>query len=285
MSTTKIISLIDGSMYSKSVCEHTAWAASKLGADVELMHVLGRREASASGDLSGAIALGARTALLDKLADLDAERGKLLQEKGRAIIEDARKIFAEAGIAKVEARMWTGDLVELLTGREANANLVVVGKRGEAADFASLHLGSNLERIVRASHKPVLVASRAYKPINKVLIAWDSGSSSEKAVDHVARSPLFADCQIHLVFVGNQTAEITGGMAKSAATLAAAGHKATKTVLSGQPEKVLGEFVASENFEMVVMGAYGHSRIRSLIIGSTTTQMIRTCKVPVLLMR
>jgi len=33
------------------------------------------------------------------------------------------------------------------------------------------------------------------------------------------------------------------------------------------------------------MGAYGHSRIRSLIIGSTTTEMIRSCKVPVALFR
>ena len=36
---------------------------------------------------------------------------------------------------------------------------------------------------------------------------------------------------------------------------------------------------------MLVMGAYGRSRIRSLIIGSTTTEMIRSCKVPVVLMR
>jgi nucleotide-binding universal stress UspA family protein len=36
---------------------------------------------------------------------------------------------------------------------------------------------------------------------------------------------------------------------------------------------------------MLVMGAYGHSRIRSLIIGSTTATMIRACKVPVILMR
>jgi nucleotide-binding universal stress UspA family protein len=36
---------------------------------------------------------------------------------------------------------------------------------------------------------------------------------------------------------------------------------------------------------MVVMGAYGHSRIRTLIIGSTTTEMIRSCKVPIVLVR
>ncbi len=33
------------------------------------------------------------------------------------------------------------------------------------------------------------------------------------------------------------------------------------------------------------MGAYGHSRIRSLIIGSTTTSLIRLCKVPVVPLR
>jgi nucleotide-binding universal stress UspA family protein len=33
------------------------------------------------------------------------------------------------------------------------------------------------------------------------------------------------------------------------------------------------------------MGAYGHSRLRALFIGSTTTEMLRTSPVPVLLFR
>jgi len=37
--------------------------------------------------------------------------------------------------------------------------------------------------------------------------------------------------------------------------------------------------------DLLLMGAYGHSRIRNLIIGSTTTSMIRSCKIPVLLFR
>jgi nucleotide-binding universal stress UspA family protein len=36
---------------------------------------------------------------------------------------------------------------------------------------------------------------------------------------------------------------------------------------------------------MLVMGAYGHSRVRSLIIGSTTTEMVRSARVPLLLFR
>ena len=45
------------------------------------------------------------------------------------------------------------------------------------------------------------------------------------------------------------------------------------------------QLVEEAGFDMLVMGAYGHSRIRNLIIGSTTTQMICSCKVPVVLMR
>jgi nucleotide-binding universal stress UspA family protein len=43
--------------------------------------------------------------------------------------------------------------------------------------------------------------------------------------------------------------------------------------------------VEALNIDLVAMGAYGHSHIRNLIIGSTTTEMIRSCKVPVMLFR
>ncbi|WP_346433142.1 universal stress protein [Breoghania sp.] len=40
-----------------------------------------------------------------------------------------------------------------------------------------------------------------------------------------------------------------------------------------------------EGFHLLVMDAYGHSRIRSFVIGSTTSEMMRSCKVPILLFR
>ena len=54
---------------------------------------------------------------------------------------------------------------------------------------------------------------------------------------------------------------------------------------SGEPERVISDHVENHGIDLLVMGAYGHSRIRNLIIGSTTTQMIRSCLVPVLLFR
>ena len=281
----KIIALVDGSIYSASVCEHAAWIAQRTGAPVELVHVLGRREAADKHDLSGAIALGARTQLMQELAELDAQRAKLVGHRGRAILDDARALVEKAGATDVTTRLRHGDLVDAVAETEAEARVILIGKRGEAADFAKGHLGSNLERIVRASHKPVFVASRAFRPIEKVLVAYDGGSSAMKAVDHIARSSLFPGLQVHLVTVGSHSAELAGGLEDAQAMLRSAGIEATTAIVPGQPEKALGEMVERDGFDMLVMGAYGHSRIRSLIIGSTTTEMVRSCKVPVVLMR
>ncbi|SIR04411.1 Nucleotide-binding universal stress protein, UspA family [Paracoccus thiocyanatus] len=281
----KIVALVDGSAYSASVCDHAAWLSGHTGAPVELIHVLGRREAPEKQDLSGAIALGARTALLEELAELDARRAKLAGHRGRAILEDARAILDKAGVAEVTTRLRHGDLIEALAEVEADARVIMIGKRGEAADFAKGHLGSNLERVLRASHRPVFVASRAFRPISRVLVAYDGGASAVKAVDHIARSPLFQGLDIHVVTVGSTTPEALNGLATVKASLQAARIMAQTAILPGQPETALGKLVDEAPFDMLVMGAYGHSRIRSLIIGSTTTAMIRSCKVPVVLMR
>lgn len=283
--TQKIVALVDGSIYSASVCEHAAWIAGRSGAPVELIHVLGRREAPEKQDLSGSIRLGARTALLEELAELDAQRAKLVAHRGRAILEDARAIVEAAGASEITTRLRHGDIVETVSEVEPDARVIVIGKRGEAADFAKGHLGSNLERIVRAARQPVLVAARAFKPIEKVLVAYDGASSAIKAVDHIARSPVFAGLDIHVVTIGAATEKAAKGLADTKALLKAAGIDAQTRIVPGQPEAELGKLVEQEGFGMVVMGAYGHSRIRSLIIGSTTTEMVRSCKVPVVLMR
>ena len=59
----------------------------------------------------------------------------------------------------------------------------------------------------------------------------------------------------------------------------------TAGVEAGQPDAVIARIVEQEGIGLLVMGAYGHSRIRTLIIGSTTTEMIRSCLIPVMLFR
>ncbi|NSX56851.1 universal stress protein [Parasulfitobacter algicola] len=280
---SKIVAFVDGSIYSQSVCDHAAWAAKRMSADVDVIHVLGRREAGPQ-DLSGNIGLGARTKLIEDLAKLDEERAILAQKRGRAILEDAEEIISKQGIT-VTTKLRNGDLLEELQGLTHDANLAIIGKRGEAADFAQMHLGSNLERVVRACTIPIMVTSRAFRPIDKFLIAFDGGTSALKAVDHVVRSEIFRDLQAQIITVGDDTPETKRKIEGAAALLKGAGFAASTKIVNGQPDTVIAERIKDGDADMLVMGAYGHSRIRSLIIGSTTTQMIRSCQVPLLLFR
>lgn len=275
----RIIAFVDGSLYSSSVCGLAAWAAGRLEAGVDIIHVIGRREAQTGS------ALGARSALQAELAALDAQRARLVDLRGAAILEDAAQIVRQGGVSQIETEIIHGDLLTTLTAQERDADLVLIGKRGEAADYAIGHLGSNLERIARTATRPVLVAARAHRPINKVLVAHEGGAASLRVIDHMARSPLFAGLTAEVVHVGTETPEVRRRLSDAESLLRAGGIKARSRIERGQPDVVLGRIVDEEAFDMLVMGAFQHSRIRSMLIGSTTAQMIHSCRVPVLLLR
>lgn len=281
-----ILAFLDGSKYSQSVCDHAAWVAVRAKASLELLHVLGRREGnSETSDLSGSIGLGARTALLEELAELDGQKARLVNKRGRAILDDATARVTEAGVEKVSATLRNGQFIRTMQKFESAADLLVIGKRGEASNYDMDHLGSNLERVVRATRKPVLVASRAFAPINKILIAFDGGVSAIKAVEQVAASGVFAGLDCVLLTAGSSTDKTSKRMLGAAELLKDAGFNVETEVRDGQPEDVITAAVETQNIDLLVMGAYGHSRIRNLIIGSTTTEMVRSCKIPVMLFR
>lgn len=282
---SKILALVDGSIYSESVCHHTAWIAKRLNAMVDVMHVFGRRGAAAGSDLSGTLKLGARSALLQELASLDEQHAKLAQAQGNAILEDAKEILQGDGVGPVVSKLRKGDLLEAVKDFEQEMRAIVIGKRGEAADFATGHLGSNLERVVRAAKVPVFVASRAFKPINKVLAAYDGSKSADAAIARMTISPAFKDLDITLVYAGEDSSARQARLDQAAESLKAAGRQAVTRIVEGEPEVALEKLISTDGFDLLVMGTHGHRRIRSLIIGSTTTAMIQACKVPVLLYR
>uniref|UniRef100_UPI0013E0A2CE universal stress protein n=1 Tax=Pelagibacterium montanilacus TaxID=2185280 RepID=UPI0013E0A2CE len=236
-------------------------------------------------DWSGSLELGVRSNLLHELAEHDAQKSRLAQERGKLIVDAGVQHLAAAGVSQAKARLLRGDIVEVLKDIEADADLIVLGKRGEAADFARMHLGSNLERVARVSSKPVMVASRAFKPVNAFMIAYDGGASADKAVDHIAKGKLFPGTPCHLVIAGSDTEQARSRLENANRKLTAAGFETHASLIPGDAEKVIAEYVKANDIGLLVMGAYGHSRIRNFIIGSTTTEMIRSVLIPVMLFR
>jgi len=280
--TSTILTCTDGSLYSPSIYQHAAWAAGRSGATIHVLHVIERVESLEKQDLSGSIGFDANTELLEELTRLDESHARVARLRGKAILEDAVKQLAGHEVRTTQRH---GSVVETLDEFESGASLVVIGKRGEHADLAKGHLGSNLERVIRSAKIPVIVAAREFKPIKRFLIAFDGGPSALKAVHHAATDPLLKGLDCHLLMVGRPDKERELQLDHAATGLRGAGFTVTTGLVAGNPEEVISEEVAKREIDLLVMGAYGHSRVRNLILGSTTTHLIRTCHIPVLLFR
>lgn len=278
----KVLCAIDASTYGPSLCDHAAWFARRMDASVDVLHVLDRSETGngPSLDLSGSVGLGASEALLEQLTKADEARAQAAQAHGRSMLEGAARRLNEAGVSEVGLIHRHGEVAQTIIELEAGFDLVVIGKRGEGHNFDQGRLGSKVERVVRGSVRPVLVAPRVFMPITRAVVAFDGGRSAMKALDHVLTSPAFAGLPLDVVVVGD-----TGGRAAMAQDRLVGRTQAQVNVLSGEVEDGLKGELRQGQGDLLVMGAYGQSRIRELFVGSTTTAMVRTGKVPVLLFR
>lgn len=280
-----VLAAIDASTYAPSVAALAGWAASRLNAQLELMHAIDRDNGTGRQDLSGNLSLGSQEELLAELADLDERRARLAREHGQALLDHLRDDVAQAHGVTASVRQRHGALVESLLELEPAVRLFVIGKRGEHADFAKGHLGSNLERVVRAVRRPVLVASRAFRPIERFLIAYDGSPTTRACVEMVAASPLLHGTDCEVLMVGADDESNRRELAWAVERLGQAGFQPQARIVEGAPDTVIAEHVERNGIDLLVMGAYGHSRIRTMILGSTTTQLLRSCQVPVLLLR
>ena len=282
---THVMACIDGSPQAAAVCDCSAWASKRLDAPLTLLHVLDRQQYPVSGDLSGIIGLGSREFLLQELATLDEKRAKLALEEGRMMLDSARQRAISAGVAQPECRQRHSDLVESLRDLQDETRLLVIGRQGEDSGDAIQHIGSQLENVIRTMQRPILVAPNDFSAPQSVMLAFDASATSRKGVEMLAGSPLFKGMPIHLVMVAADTADNQAQLENARGVLTAAGFNVEIAIRAGEVEPTLHAYQAEHGIDLLVMGAYGHSRIRQFFVGSTTTNMIRTTPTPLLLLR
>jgi nucleotide-binding universal stress UspA family protein len=257
-----------------------------MDAPLNFLHVLGRSEYPIPADLSGNIGLGSREHLLQELAELDEKRSRVALEQGRLMLDAAKARAMANGVASpITSRQRHGELVDTLIEFESDIRLLVMGRQGEHGDSAGEHIGSHLENVVRTLHRPILVVPADYSEPKRILIAFDGSATTCKAVEMVAASPLFRGLPCHVVMVGADKSESRDQLDWARVSLEQAGFEVTACIRSGQVEEVLCAYRTEHQIDLIVMGAYGHSKIREFLVGSTTTQLIRQSKIPLLLLR
>ena len=282
----KVLACVDQSHFADTVADYAAWAARRLDAPLELLHVIDRHLEQGSGeDHSGAIGFNAQEHLLHDLSDKDAALARSKREQGRIFLNRLRERALAAGAPSADMRQRHGALDETLAEQENDVRLFVFGRRGASAETTQRDLGRNVERVVRAVHKPILTVTEGFQEPRRVMLAYDGTMVTRKGVDMIAGSPLFKGLPIDIVMAGKERGDGPRQLAWAKDTLETAGFTVVADFMPGDPETVIAREVKARTIDMLLMGAYAHSPLRSLIFGSKTTDLLRAATIPTLLLR
>ena len=280
-----VLACIDGSVISSAVCDYAAWIAQRVDAPLKLMHNIEHQETPVTADLTGNIGLGSQEHLLEDLTQLEQQRSKLLMQQGKLILQAAKERTQQAGIAEPITAQRHGSVTESLIDLEDNIRVLVLGVRGEDHEKQQEKIGSHLEMMVRAIHRPILVVNAEFKAPETIMLAYDGSVAADKAVEMVAKSPLYKGLTCHLVCVNKNTANAASLLQQASEKLKASDITLITASLSGKADLELCAYQEKHAIDLTIMGAFSHTRLREMLLGSFTVKMLVNTKRPLLLLR
>ena len=214
-------------------------------------------------------------------------------------IRDLLESQADAALNQIEGKCvqakvtFTREIREGIVSREIiksadDCDLIAMGKMGAHAEWRDVFLGTNVEYVVRQTHKPVLITPSEYKPFRKMLIAYDGSSFADKALRSCAEIAQAMKLPITVVCVADKKDEALLTLSKAKTFLE--DYKLTVDIVAKGGSDHAGGILEVCNdedskFEILVMGAYGHSRLQEMILGSTTVRVMRSTNCSILLCR
>lgn len=277
----KILACVDQSPYANYVADYSAWAAQKFSLPLELLHIIDRhQETASSDDRSGAIGFDAQENLLNRLAEEEGERTRETRERGRLFLNDLKKRCEQRERIAVDVRQRYGQLLETLDAQQQDVALYVLGRRGKSAAHTERDLGRHVESISRKIRRPILTVANAFSEPRSLLVAYDGKRMTRRCIRLIADNPALADLPVHVVMSGKQNNEAAKHLEWAEATLAEKGFRAETAYLPGDPEQKITRAIAEREIDMLVMGAYSRSPLKSLFFGSKTNDLLRASRVP-----
>lgn len=226
-----------------------------------------------------------------------SQLGPEVQEVQRKYARDAaaaaHKIFEDkvraAGV-RAEWRAVEGDLVDTVCLHAKYTDLIVVGQRDTSQDAMEGEEGL-VDNVVLEAGRPVLVVPYAgkFKTIgHRVLVAWNAGREATRAVSDAM--PILQKAHEVEVLAINPRGGRAGHGDVPGADIAL--HLARHDVKASaehifsddvDPGAMLLSRAADAGADLIVMGAYGRSRLRELVLGGATRHLLRHMTVPVLM--
>jgi len=274
-----ILVALDGSEHSRAAVEYALWLAEKFSGTVFGQHVIDTVsiEGTFFQDISGSLGF-------EPYLDFSVKMREVLEERGKAILEEFRQRCKERGI-RCETFLDLGIIPNEICERSKVADLVTVGHRGVNEEFSTGLLGGTTESVTRKSPKPVFVSTRKFKEVEHPLLAYDGSQRASSAMESAAEFCARLKLPLTVLYIPKEEASGEKVLHEARSYLSSYGIEVRYELGKGYPERKIIEYLVNSNYDLLFIGAYGHRRIIEMVLGSTTEYVLRNSPCPVFLNR
>jgi len=276
----KILIPADGSVNSDTALNYGIYIALKLNAAISGLHVLDVNllQGPMLTDISGAVGMPPYDGFFNAVETS-------LNERADIIIDNFHEHCRKAGL-KPETKKVIGKISETIIEEAQDVDFIVMARKGEHFHLKEGGLlGSVAESVIRHCTKPVMITPNNFLEIESMGIAYDGSPSAKKALDFSLGLSKQTAWPLTAVIITEDMEKAERLTIEIEETTDIKEIDYEVIILPGKEGTEILEFIGEGAVELMAMGAYGHNRLRELLLGSTTSQVIQRSPIPVLLTR
>lgn len=273
-----IMCTLDGSAYSESVLEHGIKLAVRFKAELRLLSVIDIR----MFEWVSAIALDGFVPAIPGPNYMKDSRN-ILEVKAKDTIEKAKQRAADNQVA-FKADTEIGVPGDVICEESRKVDLVLMGRRGEFAQWSGQLVGATLEAVSHSMPRPLLVVDKEFQPFEHLICAYDTSDCSCRALKTGIDYANHLKLPVTIVSIGQpETTERWLNEGREYCT--PYDLEVEYVAREGDLIQVLKDLHNGKGNAFVMMGSHGKSRIREAILGSTTLEVLRKVDFPVFIQR
>ena len=212
-----------------------------------------------------------------------------LKKRAGHAIQQYEMVAARVGVDGFESRMVEEDPSETLGILARYCDLCVVSQYDPAAPASPVRPGMAAD-VAAGSGCPVLVVPNTglmSGPMRRIMLGWNGSREASRAM-HYAMPLLCRADHVEVAIIGDTATEAAGGMRVDSAIGQALARHGIHAEIVHRPAgedagTLLLALAAERGAELLVMGCYGHSRIRERLLGGATRSVLQTMEIPVLM--
>jgi nucleotide-binding universal stress UspA family protein len=239
--------------------------------------------------MTGASRYIQRTKMLAELDPNFMVHLEFLRQRANRGLEVFEATAQKLGIPSFEKRLVDDEAGGGICVQARYCDLIVIGQI-DPSEVSPVVMPDFPQYVVLNSGRPVMVVPYIgqFEHVgNRVLIAWDASAAATRAITNAL--PILKRAQVVDVVVFNpeEQSQLDAVLAGSDVALYLARHEIKVEVLQRSTDKDIGGAILSLATELdsdlLVMGGYGHSRFREILLGGVTRTVLESMTVPVLM--